>query len=520
MLSQAKKSKLAIFISLIFLLAVAFISIPTVKAADFPLENSEPEAVSTLANGGFEPEAIDDSSIESIEPAVIGGLTFEWFEPAAELVSSDATSVHYRYYQAVDSNQVHFQWNFSNGLDAPLVDTTNPLLNQVTLKKGAQIITLDKDYDGKTVVGDAEIWTAGDFKYTKQQVLKLRLLEFVPASIQFDPGATYTIEFGPDFRSNNGNTLGKTYSWEFTIAGSHSTAPTWPAGSALTTAGITPTTLTLNWTAATDDQGVTAYKIYQAGTEIATVNGNTQSYKVTGLTPGTNYTFKVEAGDPGGNWSNDGPTVTATTAAADSEAPVWPPDSTLTAANVQAISLTLNWTAATDNYQVASYKIYKDGAELATVTGDDTTYEVTGLSGSTQYTFRVDAGDECNNWSEGPSTTVTTPEGTAAAPILLTAEMTAQGDVSLTFDKPMADPAGTESGFKVELVEEMEEISVTAVELTGTPGKIKLVLQTKITAGQSVQVSYIKSEVEAKQVKATDGGVLETFEPIIVNTSL
>lgn len=489
--SMKRYRAVAILVALVFIVSMSF-TVPPVEASD-------------LTSEWFEPEAIGD-------------LTIEWFEPEAALVSSDDTSVSYLVYESIDSGQVHFQWNFSNGLDAPFVDTTDPLLNQVTLKKGAEVVPLNKTYEGHIVEGDAEIWTAGDFKYTKQQVPKLRLLEFMK---ELEPGRTYTIEFGPDFRSNNDNTLGKTYSWEFTTSASvsDSIAPTWPLDSELTTTDITPTTLTLNWTAATDDQGVTAYKIYQDQTELATVNGNTQTYKVTGLMPSTSYTFKVEAGDMAGNWSNDGPAVAETTAAADSEAPTWPEGSELTCSNVQDTSLVLNWTAATDNYQVASYQIYKDGAELATVAGDTTTYEVTGLSANTEYTFRVDAGDECDNWSEGPSTTVTTPEGVMpAAPVLLLAEVTAKGDISLTFDKPMANPAGTESRFTVKV--NYAPVTVTAVELTGTPEKIKLVLGTKIMAGQYVGVSYSKSEIEAEQVKATDGGVLESFGPLKVTNNL
>lgn len=480
---------LAVFLVLVFMFSLAF-TVSPVKASD-------------LTDESFEPEAIGD-------------LIIEWFEPEAALISSDDTSVSYQVYESIDPGQVHFQWNFSNGLDAPLVDETNPLLDQVILKKGTEVVSLNKTYEEQSVEGDATVWTAGDFKYTKQQVPILRLLEFMK---ELEPGTTYTIELGADFRSNNGNTLGKTYSWGFTTAASDSTAPAWPAGSELTTADITPTTLTLNWTAATDDQGVTAYKICQEGTEVAAVNGNTLTYKVTGLTPGTSYAFKVEAGDLGGNWSNDGPTMTETTAAADTEAPTWPQGSTLTASNVQATSLTLNWTAAADNYQVTAYKVYKDGAELATVAGDATTYEVTGLSSGTEYTFRVDAGDECNNWTEGPSTTVTTLEGTIPAPpVLQVAEVTAQGDISLAFDKPMANPAGTESHFTV-LVNDAQ-IAVTAVELTGTPEKIKLVLETKIIAGDYAIVSYSKSKIEAEQVKATDGGVLESFSSEYVTNNL
>lgn len=91
------------------------------------------------------------------------------------------------------------------------------------------------------------------------------------------------------------------------------TAPTWTAGNLVSTSEVTSTSLALNWTLATDSVGVTAYQIYQNGRLLATVNGTTHSYKVTNLSAGTTYTFKVEAGDKAANWSNSGPSITITT---------------------------------------------------------------------------------------------------------------------------------------------------------------------------------------------------------------
>lgn len=92
-----------------------------------------------------------------------------------------------------------------------------------------------------------------------------------------------------------------------------SNPPTWPSGSTLRASGTTRTGTTLSWTAAQDDIGVTGYKIYKNGTELATVTGAVYSYEVTGLSPSTTYAFQVQAGDADGNWSNDGPAVTVKT---------------------------------------------------------------------------------------------------------------------------------------------------------------------------------------------------------------
>ncbi|TEB05928.1 Cellulosome-anchoring protein precursor [Pelotomaculum schinkii] len=89
--------------------------------------------------------------------------------------------------------------------------------------------------------------------------------------------------------------------------------PTWPDGSTLTAGSVTSTGLTLTWTQATDDTGVTSYAIYRDGTKIGTVDGALYSYSVTGLSANTSYTFTVRAGDAAGNWSTAGPGTGATT---------------------------------------------------------------------------------------------------------------------------------------------------------------------------------------------------------------
>ncbi|MGW3496102.1 glycosyl hydrolase family 18 protein [Streptomyces sp. NPDC001020] len=62
-----------------------------------------------------------------------------------------------------------------------------------------------------------------------------------------------------------------------------------------TASGITDTSVTLSWTAATDDKGVKNYDVLRDGTKVATVTAT--SYKDTGLTAGTDYSYTVQARD-------------------------------------------------------------------------------------------------------------------------------------------------------------------------------------------------------------------------------
>ena len=88
-------------------------------------------------------------------------------------------------------------------------------------------------------------------------------------------------------------------------------APTWTNGS-LTESNVGQTSLTLTWSGASDNVGVTDYKIYKNGTLLTNV-GNVLTTNITGLTAGTQYTFRVEAGDAANNWSSSGPSKTVTT---------------------------------------------------------------------------------------------------------------------------------------------------------------------------------------------------------------
>ncbi|MFJ6211734.1 discoidin domain-containing protein [Streptomyces sp. NPDC092296] len=99
-------------------------------------------------------------------------------------------------------------------------------------------------------------------------------------------------------------------------SGGDNQPPSTPAG--LQATGHTGTTVTLSWSAATDNVGVTAYRVYRVTGSSRTELGSTgaTTFTVTGLTPATAYTFCVTAQDAAGNASGASNTVTVTTDAA------------------------------------------------------------------------------------------------------------------------------------------------------------------------------------------------------------
>ncbi|GAA3403014.1 S-layer homology domain-containing protein [Paenibacillus hodogayensis] len=88
------------------------------------------------------------------------------------------------------------------------------------------------------------------------------------------------------------------------------TAPVWLANKSLTATNVNQTTLTLNWTAATDANTV-SYKVYQGSNLLNTVTAVT--YNVTGLSSSTSYNFSVYAIDSLGNENTTPLTVSVTT---------------------------------------------------------------------------------------------------------------------------------------------------------------------------------------------------------------
>ena len=88
-------------------------------------------------------------------------------------------------------------------------------------------------------------------------------------------------------------------------------APTVPTN--VTASASSPSQIILNWDAATDNVGVTGYKIFRGNVQIAT--STTPNYSHTGLTPSTNYTYRVSAYDEAGNNSPQSNSANATTQA-------------------------------------------------------------------------------------------------------------------------------------------------------------------------------------------------------------
>ena len=84
-----------------------------------------------------------------------------------------------------------------------------------------------------------------------------------------------------------------------------------PQPTNLTATAISTSQINLSWSASTHNVGVTGYRVYRNGTQIATTPEI--SYSNTGVSDGTTYTYAVAAYDAAGNVSAQSISVSATT---------------------------------------------------------------------------------------------------------------------------------------------------------------------------------------------------------------
>lgn len=179
----------------------------------------------------------------------------------------------------------------------------------------------------------------------------------------------------------------------------HSRYPGWPsennfpASVSSATLGIDPSD---NWRSAQFDNDIYVNQTCEKlglGWSMWQINGQTQLDR--------NWPILwADAVAKGWNWIPD-PTTP------DTEAPTVP--TALVATNITANSLTLSWTASTDNIAVTNYEIFRDGTSIGTTATAATTFNIAGLVCATNATFTVKAKDAAGNTSAaGNALSVTT----------------------------------------------------------------------------------------------------------------
>jgi hypothetical protein len=212
------------------------------------------------------------------------------------------------------------------------------------------------------------------------------------------------------------------------VSNTDSVAPSVPASSGYFFRGTwTANDDTFEWSASTDNVGVAEYELYISKdgsfltSYMASKDGSNNPYNIIGF--GYNHLarvwgsgsfgFKVCAKDAAGNTSAFSTEVFYSM---DANKP-GPYASSISATNIASTSCTLNWVATTRT-DALGYKIYQNNVLIATI-GMVTSYNVTGLTASTNYSFAITAYNATNS-CDGSGISVNTLSSAPSVPQFLT----------------------------------------------------------------------------------------------------
>lgn len=212
--------------------------------------------------------------------------------------------------------------------------------------------------------------------------------------------------------------------WSFPVDAQPPTVPT-----GLTLSNVTCNSATLSWSPSTDNEGVAFYDVYHDGQLMKSVSGAVVS---TGLTvvPGATWGLYVNARDAAGNVSQGSATLSITPppCQVDTQAPTIPTGVTATASGT---TVTVGWTASTDNLGVTAYAVFRGGVQIATVPGSPpaTSFVDSGLSPNTAYSYAVLARDAQGNASARSSAVTVTTGQACSNPVCSVTQVATDTDI-------------------------------------------------------------------------------------------
>jgi len=380
-------------------------------------------------------------------PVVVSSNT-AMFVPSANLAASTqytATITTAAKDAAGNALSANFTWTFTTGA-AP--DTTPPMVSATSPANAANGVatnssvsaTFSEAMTNSTLNSGnfSLVRTAGGAVISGSVNVSGNTATFAP-SAPLSPSTQYTATIDAGVTDAAGNALGADFSWQFTTAAAPDTIP--PTVSATSPANGANGVATNASVSATFSEAMTNSTLTTASVKLTTtsgaavtgtvnVNGNTATFTPSAaLTGSTQYTATITtaAKDAAGNalvanyaWNFTTGVVPDTT-----------PPSTPTGVTASAVSqsqINLSWSASTDNVAVTGYRVYRGGTLLTTV-GNVTTYQNnTGLSASTNYSYRIAAIDAAGNasaQSTAASATTQTPTAPGSATLAWDAVTTA-----------------------------------------------------------------------------------------------
>src|SRR5438552_2855532 len=319
---------------------------------------------------------------------------------------------------------------------------------QAQLGLGSLIVTITFPADGSPVSGtvpvNASVSIIGSLTVSQVQFYRDGNL------IGSDSAAPYSVSWNTTSTNNGSHTLTAVATdilgvrWNsapVTVTVSNgpppdTTPPSVPTG--LTASAVSSSQINLSWAASSDNVGVSGYRVYRGGTQIATTSAT--SFTNTGLAPSTTYSYTVAAYDAAGNVSAQSSPASATTPAPPDTTP---PSVTINQAASQADptnSSPTNFTAVfskpVSGFSGAGVAISgtAGGTKTVTVSGGPSTYNVavSGMSSAGTVIASIPAGvaqDAAGNANTASTSTDNSVSfGTSVSPVVLENQQPGSGN--------------------------------------------------------------------------------------------
>ncbi|MBI4682157.1 MAG: choice-of-anchor D domain-containing protein, partial [Nitrospirae bacterium] len=193
----------------------------------------------------------------------------------------------------------------------------------------------------------------------------------------------------------------------FTTSTPPDTTP--PVISAIQASGITTSSATISWTtneAANTQIQYGATISYGSTTTLNASMVTSHSQSISSLSSSTLYHYRVLSRDAAGNLSTSSDNTFTTSTPPDTTPPTIPVN--VQASAISTSQVNLNWNPSTDNTAVTGYKIFRNSTQIATTSG--ISYQDSGLSQATTYTYSVKAYDGAGNESDYSNTASATTD--------------------------------------------------------------------------------------------------------------
>ncbi len=189
--------------------------------------------------------------------------------------------------------------------------------------------------------------------------------------------------------------------YTFTTSTPPDTTP--PVITAIQASSITTSSVTISWTSNEAADTQIQYGTTTSYGNTTTLNASmvtSHSQSVSGLSSSTLYHYRVLSRDAAGNLTTSADYTFTTLTPPDTTPPTIPGN--VQASAISTSQVNFNWNLSTDNIAVTGYKIFRNGTQIATTSS--TSYQDSGLSQATTYTYSVKAYDGAGNESDHSNT--------------------------------------------------------------------------------------------------------------------